>query len=294
MSETPPEKPRHPLERDQSNGSSPDPSRRHPLEDQPQRRPESEPGQKRQVRVNIAFEGLPQRATLTYWLIGINVAIFVVGFLFPDINNQLLLFGWNDPASILEGGQYYRLFTAMFLHGSPAHIFFNSYALYIIGVNVERLFGHTRYLILYMLGGLTGSVLSIMFGDYAIPSIGASGAVFAIWGAEAIHLYTHREMYQQVVRQRLQSTLLFMGINLVLGFLPGSRIDNWGHIGGLIGGAILAWLIGPQFKPTADHENQRVLFKDTNPLNEKYNLLIFYISGLIVLLIIATLFVPPR
>lgn len=283
MSETPPEQPRHPLQADESH-----PISGHPLSDKPK-----EKNKPNRIRVNIAFEGLPTRATLTYILIGINVAIFLVGFLFQDINNQLLLFGWSDPQRILVGGEYYRLFTAMFLHGSAAHIFFNAYALYVIGVNVEKLFGHQRYLIIYMLGGLCGSILSVALGNYNVPSIGASGAVFAVWGAEAIHLYMHREMYGPVVQQRLRSVIIFMGINLFLGFTS-PRIDNWGHIGGMIGGGILAWLIGPKFKPTADHENKRVLFKDTNPLNKHFNTLIYFISGMILVLIAAAYIVPPR
>src|SRR5690606_30425031 len=113
---------------------------------------------------------------------------------------------------VLVQGQYHRLFTAMFLHAGLLHIFFNMYALYLFGSILEPLFGHLRFIIIYLLGGLTGSVLSVVLGDpnppfaqmvFAGASVGASGAVFAIFGAEMVFIYRHRALLGERGRAQL-------------------------------------------------------------------------------------------
>ena len=219
---------------------------------------------------------------LTYALMLVNALVFLAGFLSPELEFELLLGGALIPEFVVAESQVYRLLTAMFLHGSLGHVFFNVYALFVIGRNVEIFFGRARFLLLYFLGGLTGSAASLALGGLQGWSVGASGAVFAIFAAEGAHLYQHRRLYPNV-RARLQHMLILIAINLVIGFAPGSRIDNWGHIGGMLGGLVLAWRIGPRFaRPTAPLRNWREFARtDSNPLSLHLPALVIYAGALI-------------
>ena len=155
------------------------------------------------------------------------------------------------------------------------------------GETWSRSLGGCDYLLIYILGGLTGSAASLALGGFDGWSVGASGAVFAIFAAEAVHLYQHRGLYPNV-RARLQHMLFLIVINLVIGFAPGSRIDNWGHIGGMLGGLLLAWRIGPRLaRPTAPVRSMREFAKtDSNPLSLHLPELVIYIGALIAAIIL--------
>lgn len=238
-----------------------------------------------------------QRPTFTFWLIGINVAIFLAGMINPTLNNWLFVNGSAYPPAILGDLALHRLFTAMFLHANLMHILFNMYALFIIGANVERALGSTRFLLIYLLGGLGGSVLSVALGDYAVPSVGASGAVFAVWAAEMVHVYRHRQLYGGLGQRILINSAVFLAFNLFLGFsIP--NIDNWGHIGGFIGGAALTFLIGPRYllKPGMDPASMqpRLRVSDINPISQRtWMLATVYSIGLLGILILAMFLVRP-
>lgn len=225
---------------------------------------------------------LEDQPWLTYGLIALNTLIFLAGFLLQELELELLLRGALMPELVVARGEFYRLLTAMFLHGSLGHVFFNTYAIYIVGRNLEPIFGRVRYLLIYFLGGLTGSAASLALGGLATWSVGASGAVFAIFAAEAAHLYQHRGLYPNV-RARLQHMLILIVINLAIGFAPGSRIDNWGHIGGMLGGLLLAWRIGPRLaRPTAPLRSMREFARtDSNPLMLRLPDIVIYIGVLI-------------
>ena len=225
---------------------------------------------------------------LTYALMAAITLIFLAGFLSSDLELALLQHGALSPWFVVVQGEFYRLLTAMFLHASLGHIFFNVYALYIVGRNLEPIFGRARYLLIYLLGGLTGSAASLALGRFDGWSVGASGAVFAIFAAEAVHLYQHRSLYPNV-KARLQHMLFLIVINLAVGFAPGSNIDNWGHIGGMIGGFLLAWRIGPRLaRPTAPVRSVREFAKtDSNPLSLHLPELVIYIGALIGAVVLA-------
>ena len=132
-------------------------------------------------------------------------------------------------------------------------------------------------------------MLSLGLGDFLTPSVGASGAVFAIFAAEAVHLYQHRGVYANV-QGRLRHMLFLIGMNLLIGFFPGTRIDNWGHIGGVIGGLLLAWRIAPRLSPPSSVPTSLRDFArtDRNPLRLRLPELVLYIFvlvGLVVLVI---------
>ena len=160
-----------------------------------------------------------------------------------------LLTGYDIPAALgmkvndlILGGQLWRLLTPMFLHGSVLHIGFNMYALIIIGSELERRFGHGRFLLLYVLGAFGGNVLSFMLSPN--PSYGASTAIFGLLGAEMVFFYQNRELFGSTARRALQNVITVAAINFFIGLSPG--IDNWGHLGGLVGGLIFTWFGGPK------------------------------------------------
>ena len=120
------------------------------------------------------------------------------------------------------------------------------YALLVIGVGLERYFGHWRYLLLYLLGGFTGNVLSFLFTSGY--SVGASTAIFGLIGAEGVFLYQNRQLFGRQFGRAIGNVIFIVVVNLAIDFVPGSGIDYWGHIGGLLGGLIFAWFAGPRWE----------------------------------------------
>lgn len=152
-------------------------------------------------------------------------------------------------------GQYWRLLTPMFLHGSILHVGFNMYALYIFGPGLERYYRHWRYLLLFLLSGFAGNVFSFMFTDS--PSLGSSTAIFGLLAAEGVFLFQNQRMLGGVARRALYNLIFIALVNLAIGF-SSSGIDNWGHMGGLLGGAIFAWIAGPLLQREGIYPNLRV------------------------------------
>ncbi|MCY4020116.1 MAG: rhomboid family intramembrane serine protease [Chloroflexi bacterium] len=270
------------------------PDNEHPLYEKPkgqERLPVSATSGGRK-RVRRPPEDQPR---LTLVLVAINVLIFAAMMLSAEIERQFMIHGALFPPLVVYQGQVYRLFTAMFLHGGLAHVLFNMYALYIVGSTVEPIFGRLRFSLIYFLGGLTGSALSLALGDPLSPSVGASGAVFALFAAEAVHLYQHRGVYANV-KGRLRHMLFLIGMNLVIGFFPGSRIDNWGHIGGVIGGFALAWRIAPRLsRPAIPPRSMREFARsDTNPTRLRLPELVIYVFVLIGVIVAAISALPAH
>ena len=201
----------------------------------PQPQPVSPPG-----AVPVSLPASSPR--VTYSILGITVVVFLLQLLTQFTLGYDLLVGLGAKANdAIRAGQLWRFFTPMLLHGSILHIGFNMYALYIFGMGLERRYGHGRFLLLYILGGFAGAVFSFVFSS--AYSIGASGAIFGLIGAEGVFLYQNRKLFGSRVRGALNNVIFVVVINLFLGLQPG--IDNWGHIGGLMGGLIFAWFAGP-------------------------------------------------
>jgi len=184
--------------------------------------------------------------TVTYGLMGVTTLVFIIQYLTG------YTMGYDLPAVLgakvneaVAAGQYWRLITPVFLHGSIFHIGFNMYALYLFGRGLERSYGHGRFLTLYLLGGFGGNVLSMMFTD--APSLGASTAIFGLLGAQGVFIYQNKALFGGMTRRALQEIITIAVINLVIGMSPG--IDNWGHVGGLAAGLIFSWLGGPILAP---------------------------------------------
>jgi rhomboid protease GluP len=140
---------------------------------------------------------------------------------------------------LLADGEYYRLVTAMFLHGGFLHLFLNMWALYQLGMIFEAMFGSWRFLLTYFVAGIAASVVSSIFIPVGVPGVGASGAIFGILGALIVSikrspLWRGREWTRILTRQ----LSVWAGINILIGFsVPG--IDNAAHIGGFVAGLIL-------------------------------------------------------
>lgn len=195
----------------------------------------------------VRMPSLPPIAT--YSLIGLTVFIYILqilsGVLLGDTDygmDIVTLLGARISEAI-DAGQLWRLITPVFLHGSLTHIFFNMYALLSIGTLLERHFGHGRFLLLYFLGAFSGNVFSYLFTQGY--SVGASTAVFGLIAAETIFFYQNRELFGSYARNAISNAVFIIVINLFIGLAP--MIDNWGHIGGLLGGAIFAWFAGPKW-----------------------------------------------
>ncbi len=183
------------------------------------------------------------RPYMTYSLIGITTVVYLL-----QLASQSL-FGTDLPAALgakandlIRAGQLWRLLTPILLHASIPHIGFNMYALWLFGVGLERHFGRWRFLLLYLLGGFTGNVLSFLLSSGL--SVGASTAIFGLVGAEGIFLLQNRKLFSNQFGSAIGNVIFVVAVNLALGVVtPG--IDNWGHVGGLLGGLIFTWFAGP-------------------------------------------------
>jgi len=182
---------------------------------------------------------------VTYTLMGVTILIYLL-----QLASKFALDGIDYPATLglkaneeILKGELWRLFTPMFLHstGSLLHIGFNMYALYAIGPVLEQHFGRWRFLALYLLGGFAGNVVSFFFSPKY--SLGSSTAIFGLIGAWGVFLYRNRELFGRNAQRGLMNIVTVAVINLIIGLSPG--IDNWGHVGGLIGGTLFAWFGGP-------------------------------------------------
>ena len=142
---------------------------------------------------------------------------------------------------LIRAGELWRFLTPVLLHASIPHILFNMYALVIFGVGLERHFGHGRFLLLYLLGGFTGNVLSFVLSSGY--SVGASTAIFGLVWAEGVFLYQNRGLFGKQFGRAIGNVIFVVAVNLMLGLTPG--IDNWSHVGGLLGGLVFTWFAGP-------------------------------------------------
>ena len=183
-------------------------------------------------------------------LININILIFIamilsgVHFLLPE-NQSLLEWGANFRPLTLAG-QWWRLFSAIFLHIGIFHLLLNMYALLYIGFLLEPYLGKTRFLAAYLISGIAASVTSLWCHDLTI-SAGASGAIFGMYGV-FLALLTTNLLDKSVKKALLASIAVFVGYNILYGLNPDSGVDNAAHIGGLISGLIIGYAFVPSLQ----------------------------------------------
>jgi len=180
---------------------------------------------------------------ITYALIVINVIMFAVPLLYGQLEAMVETLCTHGPS--IRAGQYYRLISGMFMHGSLFHIIFNCYALYVLGTQLESFMGKIKYITIYFFSGLMGALFSIIFNGN-VASIGASGAIFGLMGSLLYFGYHYRVYLGNVIKSQILPLIV---ANLLFGLLmPG--IDNAAHIGGLIGGALVTVAVGVKDKST--------------------------------------------
>ncbi len=194
------------------------------------------------VRVAIPYV----QPYVTYILLGLTVFIYLLQLAGQYLLNLDLVTAlgikYND---YIRAGQIWRLITPVFLHGSILHIGFNMYALFIYGRSLEPRFGHGRFTLLYFLSAYAGNVLSFVLTPN--PSLGASTAVFGLLAAEGMFAIQNRKLLGSRANRVLMNVLYIAAINLFIGFTTTS-VDNFGHLGGLLGGLIFTWFGGPRWK----------------------------------------------
>lgn len=176
---------------------------------------------------------------LTKILLGLNVAVYVIQLAVGDrFTDSFALIGraYVPELTSLEGvaeGQWYRLLTSMFLHGSEIHIIFNMLSLWWIGGPLEAALGRARYLTLYLVSGLAGSALTYLLAAPNSFSLGASGAIFGLFGATAVLM--------RRLKYDMRPVIALLVINLIFTFSPAFNIAWQAHIGGLVAGVVMGY-----------------------------------------------------
>jgi rhomboid protease GluP len=189
-----------------------------------------------------------QKFKPTYILIALNIAFYVytsvVGGDFLNTNINMIVQYGQVNSLVIYSGYYYQLFTSMFVHANIAHIAGNMLFLLIFGLRGEEMFSLPEYLLVYFLGGLTGNLLSLVLLPLDVPSVGASGAIFAMFGACTI--YARRS-----VRQSIIGALIYAFFLLLLS--SGLGVNNFAHIGGLVTGLLVGYLLATRRKPVTKY-----------------------------------------
>ncbi|HUP82650.1 MAG TPA: rhomboid family intramembrane serine protease [Candidatus Limnocylindria bacterium] len=195
---------------------------------------------------------------ITYSIIAVTVAVsaftMIGGAAGDALLNQLALI---KPA--VQDGEYWRLLTVALVHDTrtPLHLLMNMYALWIIGPLAEALYGRVAYLAMYMLAAIGGAIASYLV--FPNPSVGASGAIFGLFGLVFASTHFHKTLLQARARAITSQIGVLIVINLVIGFGIGgfAGIDNSAHVGGLLVGAWLGLLIAPSGAATLSSLWQR-------------------------------------
>lgn len=197
-----------------------------------------------------------------YAVVVLNVGVWLANLadgmspLQPD-TADLFRWGAGSASAVVRDGEFWRLLTATVLHGGLLHLALNMYALWVAGTQVTRWFGNGQFLLIYWGSAMAGSALSLHFSAQQAVSVGASGAVFGVLGAVLAAVFQHRERVPKpVVTQLLTSQGLFVAISLGQGFVR-EGIDNAAHIGGLLAGAGMAWLLVEVVDETASAAQRR-------------------------------------
>jgi hypothetical protein len=163
---------------------------------------------------------MKRSATLS--LITIICAAYLVDQLYPQFYEYTALYG-----PLVQSGEYWRLFTVALVHGGLTHLFFNMFSLLVLGNPVEASLGKARFLVIFLVSLLTGSLASIYLNSGPHVSVGASGAIFGLFGAFIA--------MRKIISEGVRDIYVIVGLNFALGFILGG-VDWRAHLGGLVGG----------------------------------------------------------
>lgn len=204
------------------------------------------------LKAAAGFEAQVTRMTPVTWglylVLALNVGTWLANIAsgmdaLKPLPAELLAWGANSASSVMEDHEYWRLLTATFLHGGLMHLALNMLGLWSGGRELNRLYGNAQFLLIYFGSALAGSALSLHFSAQQAVSVGASGAVFGVLGALFVALYRHRG---QLAGLNTRNVLTGQGVFLVYALVQGfakDGIDNAAHVGGLVAGCLLAWML---------------------------------------------------
>ncbi|AWV58685.1 TPA: rhomboid family intramembrane serine protease [Enterococcus faecium] len=195
-----------------------------------------------------------RRPLWTYAFLGIQTAVFLMMELFPRL--EIPYYAGMYGPYLVHFNEWWRLVTPIFIHFGLMHFVMNSLILYFMGQQIEAIYGHWRFFLIYMFSGIMGNTASFAFNEANVLSGGASTSIFGLFGALFIlgFHFKHNPAIQQLVRH----FLLFIVLTFVFGLLDTS-VDVWGHVGGLIGGLVLGNVLGLPKQQTSYSIHQRIL-----------------------------------
>ena len=195
---------------------------------------------------------------VTYILMIICVVLYLMSSILSsdafDLDPNVLyrLGGLVNISNFGSNIEFYRIFTSIFLHASLIHFLMNMYSLYVIGPQLESFYGKIKYLIIFVVSGIIGNLLSLLFMQNNVVAVGASGSIFGLLGSLLYFGYYYRVYLSGVIRSQIIPLII---LNLGIGFLA-SSINNFAHIGGLIGGILISKAVGVKYKGgTSDRIN---------------------------------------
>ncbi len=191
---------------------------------------------------------------VTFTLIAINVIMFILMYILGNGSEDLetlFNFGALNRIAVVEYHQYYRIITNAFLHIGILHLLCNMYALYVLGKEIESYFGRIKFLLIYFISAIVGSLISLLFISDSTLSAGASGAIFGLMGALLYFGYNYRTVLNNAITKQI---LPLIALNLLIGFIA-TDINNFAHIGGLLGGLLASVALGVKFKTSRFERN---------------------------------------
>ena len=212
----------------------------------------------------------------------VNIIDNAVNIQDKDVNaltSVLIMYGAKDNSLILQG-QYWRFVTPIFLHENALHVGLNMLNFVVLGVMLERLVGHIRFLFIYLITGSISIIASFYFSPQDI-SVGASGAIFGLVGAYSVFVLIHRRAFPMWGIPALLWLVFIIGINLGVGVVI-PNVDNYAHVGGLLSGFFLGWLFTPFYKMSRTQT-----LEDTHRLARRWPLALLTLTGTVVLAFIA-------
>lgn len=195
--------------------------------------------------------------------------------------NVLIADGAKYNPAILQG-QYWRFVTPIFLHANLLHVGLNMLNFVVLGVFIERLVGHLRFLLIYIVTGVVSIIASFAFMPQEI-SVGASGAIFGLVGAYSVFVLVHRRAFRGSGVAALLWLVFIIGVNLSIGLFV-QNVDNYAHVGGLLSGCLLGWWFTPFYRLAPDGSGKLI---DTHSLTRRWPLALLTITGTMIIAIIA-------
>ena len=214
----------------------------------------------------LTVDGLLKQITPTAWVTPTLAALILVGFgvelalgvsVTSPTGPQLLRAGGDFGPSFAEG-DWWRVFTSTFLHAGPLHLAFNLWAFFSVGVVTERIYGNRAFLAIYLLSGLGGSLASLTWSPLVV-GVGATGAIFGVYGALLAFILLHRGVLPAAyLTQQRNSIVGFIGYNVVFG-LSQKNTDMAAHAGGLLAGFCAGAILGRDLLRPGAQVARRVL-----------------------------------